>query len=444
MKHYTEDELARYALDPGSTGNRVELELHLEGCAECRETAEFIRTVDGALEEPTPWEVLADLENAPPLPPSLLALAEEIQADQAHARELLAPLLDAPDRFGLAGVDREPRFETSGVVRVLADAAEAFRQKRPQHALALADAAIAIGGRLQAAGRLRSASYLGDALKERAIALATIGRFREAEQGATEAEAAYAADPYATELDLAIVQIVRANICIETDRLPEAETLAAAAATRFRAFGDTERYLNARVLQGNVLYARKDFRHAAAVYEELIPIARKSKLTVVLARALANAGESHACAGSYDAARRYFAESCALWRELGHEAERVRANWSLSNILLNTGDVHEAITGLESVSRDFDALGILNDAALARLQLAEALLVAERPREVPAVLAGVAMTFSAEGLTRNANIALAYLREAVASDRIEVKLIRDVRLYLEDLPSAPDRLFTLS
>jgi tetratricopeptide (TPR) repeat protein len=308
----------------------------------------------------------------------------------------------------------------------------------------MADAAIAIGGKLKAAGKLRSTSYLGDAWKERAIALGMIGKFHDAEAAAGEAEAAYAADPLATEHDLAIVQLVRANLCIETDRLMDAERLAASAAFRFRSFGDMERYLNARVLQGNVHYTRRDYRSATAVYEELIPIARKSNLPVVLARALANAGETNACLGNYEAARRYFAESCVLWKELGHETDRVRANWSLSNILLNTGNLPEAIEGLETVYREFESLGIVNDAALSRLQLAEALLAGDRPEEVSAVLDGVVVAFSSEGLMRNANIALAYLREAVAANSIEVDLIRDVRLYLTELPFSPERVFTRS
>lgn len=442
MKHYTEDELAWYAFNPETSGERQELERHLKDCGPCRETVEFIRTLDGALEEQTPWDVAVELEKALPTPQSLLSLADEIQTEQAHARELLRPLLDSHDRFRAAAIEADPAFQTSGVVRVLADIAETLRMKQPQFAMAMADAAIAIGGSLRKSGRLRSVSYLGDAWKERAIALAMIGKFHDAEDAAAEAEAAYAADPLATRHDLAIVQIVRANICIETDRLNDAEKLTASAALQFRSFGDTERYLNARVLQGNVYYTRRDYQNAAAVYEELIPIARKENLTVVLARALANAGETNACLGNYDAARRYFAESCVLWKELGNETDRVRANWSLSNILLNTGNVEEAIEGLEATYREFEALGIVNDAALSRLQLAEALLAGDRPEDVPAVLEGVVVAFSSEGLTRNANMALAYLREAVAANSIEAELIRDVRLYLEELPFAPERVFT--
>lgn len=444
MTHYTEDELARYAFDPDSFERRSALEEHLRTCADCRETVDFIRTLDGALSDETPWDVAEDFKSAQPLPKSLSDLADKIHDEQSQARELLQPFLESLETFRTATIETDSRFHTSGVVRVLAEAAEKLRQKQPLFALALADAGIAIGRELLKKQSLRSASYLGDAWKERAIALGMIGKFREAEEAAGRAVEHYQSDPLATDHDLAVVQIVRANLCVETDRLDEAQQLASSAAIKFRSFGDTERFLSALILQGNIHYTRRDYKNAAALYEELIPIARKANLTIVLARALANAGESRACLGEYNAAQRHFSESYVLWEQLGHETDRVRANWSLSNILLNTGNLDEAIDGFSSVYHDYEALGVVNDAALARLQLAEALLIAERANEVPAILDQVVVNFSAEGLTRNANMALAYLREAAAANQLEPELIRDVRLYLQDLPFTPDRVFTRS
>ncbi|HEX2834549.1 MAG TPA: hypothetical protein VHW00_16170 [Thermoanaerobaculia bacterium] len=442
MTHYTEDDLARYAFDPDAYDSRTEIETHLRLCDDCRETVDFIRTLDGALSEQTPWDVATDLESAQPLPKSLSDLAGKIHDEQSHARKRLDPLLESLDRFRAARIEDDPTFHTPGVVRNLAELAEKRRQQQPLFALALADAGIAIGTKLKDAGTLRSASYLGDVWKERAVALTLIGRFRDAEIAATNAEDHYKADPLATEHDLAVVQVVRANLYVETDRLEEAETLASSAAYRFRSFGDTERFLSARILQGNIQYTRRDYRNAATLYEELIAVARTATLNIVLARALANAGESRACLGDYDIAQRHFAEAYKLWQELGHEIDRVRANWSLSNILLNTGNIDDAIDGFTTVYRDYESLGVINDAALARLQLAEALLLAERADEVPQLLNEVVMNFSAEGLMRNANTALAYVREAMAANELEPELIREVRLYLQDLPFSPERAFS--
>lgn len=148
--------------------------------------------------------------------------------------------------------------------------------------------------------------------------------------------------------------------------------------------------------------------------------------------------------GDYAVASAYFAESLPLWERLGYQLEVVRAKWSLANILLNTGRVVEAIDDLHEVRTGFEALGVINDAALTRLQLAEALLLDNRAEDVSTILDGVVLNFSAEGLTRNANLALAYIREAVEANTIEPELLRDVRLYLEELPYSPERVFTRS
>ncbi|MGN6186735.1 MAG: tetratricopeptide repeat protein [Thermoanaerobaculia bacterium] len=322
----------------------------------------------------------------------------------------------------------------------MAETAEKLRQKQPLFALALADAGIAIGRELLKKQSLRSASYLGDAWKERAIALAFIGKYRDAEEACNEAVAAYKSDPHATELDHAIVQLVRANFYVESDRLAEAEALATSAATTFRLFGDTDRYFSTLLLRGNILYMRRDYQGAVAVFEELIPIARRGN-DLALVRALTNAAESHVALNHYALATNYFSEARSLWKKLGYQLEIVRANWSLANILLNTGQIENAIEALVDVRNDFDELGVVNDSALARLQLAEALIVANRSDEVAMVLDGVAVSFANEGLMRNANYALACLREAIESNNLEATLIRSVRLYLEELPFSPERTF---
>lgn len=443
MTHYTEEELAWYAFDPGRVDDRAAIESHLSSCDACRETVEFIQTLDTALHDETPWDAATQLDGgSPPLPDDLRTLAAEIEHEQRNAKNTLTPLLESAERFRAARVENDPAMQTAGGVRVLADAAEHLRLKDPHFALLVADTAIAVGTRLRDQRSLRSTSWLGDAWKERAIALATIGRFRDAESSADEAEAAYEGDPRATLHDVAIVQLIRANIYVESERLDEAAQLAAAAAARFRSFGDTDRYLNARMLQGSVLYMRRDFHAAVAVLEEILPAARESGSAIVVARALSNAGECRAALGDFDRAREYFAESRAAWEELGYSHERVRAQWSIANILLNTGEIDDAATLLTQVHRDFEALGIVNDGALARLQLAEALLASDRAGEVPAILDGLVVNFSAEGLTRNANMALAYLREAATANTLDAGIVRDVRVYLEQLPFSPDRVFS--
>jgi tetratricopeptide (TPR) repeat protein len=130
-----------------------------------------------------------------------------------------------------------------------------------------------------------------------------------------------------------------------------------------------------------------------------------------------------------------FTEALALWDELGADTERVRTSWSLAGVEVALGNLDSGIRQLEDVLRQLEALGVVNDSALTRLELAEALLAAGRADEAGPLLRGVVISFVSEGMMRSANLALAYLREAQASGTLTVTHVRYVRSYLEHLPT---------
>ena len=105
------------------------------------------------------------------------------------------------------------------------------------------------------------------------------------------------------------------------------------------------------------------------------------------------------------------------------------------------GDFRNGIEQLDRVRVEFEALGVVNDSALVRLELAEALLVANRPSRVPDLLRNIIVSFASEGMMRNANMALAFLKEALQKRRASVRVVRYVREYLEELSSRPSATF---
>ena len=398
--------------------------------------------LEDALRDPEPWALADELALPPPDPQSLRELAWKIEEERAVAREQLEPLLQSPQRFEAASVDGDPEFLSSGVVEVLTSAAEALHEQRPQFALVLADTAISIATKLAGVDELRSPSLLGYARLERAKVLFIIGRYRECEEELRLADVAFRSDEYATDWDHARVALVRANACVETHRLDEAIEEANEAASVFEVFGDTARYLAARMIEGNVLFMRRDYTAAAHVLDALAAEARDAGDKMHLALSSQSAGNCYIELGELSTAEARLVQALALWNELGVPVERVRTNWSLGVLARARGDFDLAITRITEAYRAFDALGIINDAAIARLELAELLLLADRTAEVPDVLRGVVVSFAGEGMMRNANIALAYLREAVESESIEQRLIRHVREYLEELPSHPGAEFS--
>lgn len=395
---------------------------------------------EDALRDPEPW-LLADMLAAPPPDPSKLrALAAKLDSERAEARELLAPALESLSAFQAASVDTDSRYHCRGVIDVLNEAARPLRNTQPLLALAAADAAVAIATKLAAVDEC-SQRILGTAHVERAWALFFIGRYRETEEALRQADVAFDADPRATDWDRAHASLVRANVFVETHRLEEASEEALSAAAVFDSFGDEKWYLASSLVEGGIRLMQRDYRGGARVLDRLAKEAARLGDRLHLARARQTAGNCYIELGEYQKAGDYFSEALAIWDELGFETERVRTNWSLGVLSKAAGDLDGAIARIDDARRAFELMGVVNDAALARLELAEILLLAERADEVPDLLRDVVVSFTSEGVMRNASIALAYLREAVEAGAIEARLVRHVRQYLEELPGDPVKIF---
>ncbi|MGZ8778634.1 MAG: hypothetical protein ACXW31_01825 [Thermoanaerobaculia bacterium] len=395
---------------------------------------------EDALRDREPWELAAELELPPPDMGVLRELATRLDQERAAAEVLLEPHLTSLTRFNEAEIERDPAFRTRAVVDVLTAAALDRRERQPQFALVIATAAVTIATKLASAAELRP-MLLGCARLERAKALFVIGKYRECEEELSRADAAFDDDPVATDWEHARVSLVRANIYVETHRVDEAIAEARMAAQTFRTFGDTPLYLAARMAEGGVLVIRRDFGAAAETLDALAAEAVRTGDHLHLARARQTAANCYIELREYEKAEAYLFEALAMWDELGLDTERVRTNWSIGVLLLARGDVEGAIDRIDEARRSFEALGVVNDAAITRLELAEALLLAGRPDDVPDLLRNVVVSFTSEGMMHNARMALAYLREAVEAGAIEPRIIRHVRDFLEELPTNPITAF---
>jgi tetratricopeptide (TPR) repeat protein len=396
---------------------------------------------EDALRDREPWELAAELELPPPDTGALRELATRLDEERTAAQALLEPLLVSLRVFEEAQVERDGRFRTRAAVDALTTAAVNWRERQPAFALVIATAAVTIATKLASVHELRP-MLLGSARLERAKALFVIGKYRECEEELVRADAAFGDDPFATEWEHARVSLVRSNIYVETHRPDEAMVEARGAARTFRAFGDTALYLAARMVEGGVLVIQRSFRAAADTLDALAAEALRAGDQLHRARARQTAANCYIELREYETAAAYLFEALTLWDELGLDTERVRTNWSIGVLLLARGEVDSAIERIDQARRSFEALGVVNDAAIARLELAEALLAADRPAEVPDLLRNVVVSFTSEGIMHNARIALAYLREAVEAGAIEPRIIRHVRNYLEELPTHPTSAFT--
>lgn len=108
--------------------------------------------------------------------------------------------------------------------------------------------------------------------------------------------------------------------------------------------------------------------------------------------------------------------------------ERTRSRWYLGNALLGVGRCVEAIETLRVAWREFAELRLTVEAALAALDLAEALLASEQPAEVPEICREAVALLTAADLAMRAVPALALLREAAAMGGVTREHLRDAQV----------------
>lgn len=438
--HYGDDELSAYALAPSLSADAEAIERHLADCGECSGRLEFIGALDNAFRDPETWATVDLLRTRPQRLDAAMAEYRRIEKEDAEAEALLAPLLKSPIRFHGANVDTDPRFHSAAVVRKLCLAAHSRHEKQPQFSLLITNAACRIALRLPKKGSERR-SVLALAVRERANAFRYLGRFVEGLKSLDDAEKLFDQSPGTDPFDRAVVWYIRATIYIETERPAEGLNLARAAAVVFHDYGDRSRELSAVMAEAGCIYFSGLPGEAAEAFERVATIARDANDSHMLARALQNAGTSYLSAQQPEKAGTRLLEAVSLFDELGLTTEHARSMWKLASVLVAEGHLNEGIAQLAQAQSDLRRLGLTNDAALATLEWAEARLATDLPEGVADACRAILVEFQSEGMQRNAHVALAYLHEALGKGTATPNVVRQVRTYLEDLPSRPSFAF---
>jgi tetratricopeptide (TPR) repeat protein len=400
--------------------------------------------LEEALRDPQTWEAVDLLHSRPARIKQALALKARIDAEDAAAARLLSPLLRSPLRFRNAAIARNPKAETAGVVRYLCAAAHERHEKRPEFSLELTlcayDVALTLGPESSPSQRFCMAL----SLRERANALRYLGRFTEALEALDAAEKLFDETPAADPHDIAIVQLIRATVFMETERLEETRSLSSAAAHVFRKYGDRHRELASLLVEATSLHFAGRNEEAARVYERVAAKARTSDDRGLLARALNDAANVYLELKRADDAESSLVEALIIFDELGLATERARVSWSLALLLVRRGDLAAGASRLNTARDELARLKLVNDHALATLDWAFARLAIGDPSGVAAACKQIVVRFESERMMKSARIALAHLHEALAAGRATPDLVSDVRKYLEHLPAQPDASFIFS
>jgi tetratricopeptide (TPR) repeat protein len=415
MRHLTETVLGLYALDPSVVANRTSVEAHLTACADCRSALGTIRMFDAALADVDTWPAISSDASASAAIEQLRAFVARAAEEDRDALRLLADY-DKPDdapRFVWADIPSRTEYQTGGVARLLCKRANAMCTRKPLYALALAEAAVRISASLPDATYPRGTIHelRGEAWKEQANALVSLGRFDEALKALNFAEAEYRHLPHGG-LGLVAVTYVRATILYEQEHLEAADQLARESAEAARHLGSTDRCMRALHLQGEIRRQYGDLSGAIDIFAKVLRYGEEISDQRWIAREERALGVCHIEMMNAAEAMRHLQASLRLCSGMDFAVEATLTQWAIARLTFLQGNRDEAVRRLRVVVGDLTHQGMLTDAALAAVHLAEILHATDRTREIPKLLAGVVQTFVDAGMLSGALAAIAYLKEA--------------------------------
>ena len=443
MDHIPESELAIFAFNPDAMAEprRSVITRHTAECATCRTTLDFFAVAEDDLSDVAVWEpVMGSATHA-----ALMSYAARIGEEDREAEELLQPLFDAPAKAAWTNIHTQKRFLNGGVVRRLSSHAHSICEDEPLDALTFADAAISVADALRDDTYPAKAVYelRGTAWKERANAQMLLGEFSEALDSLSRAERAYRRLT-SPSLGLSTVALVRAGVYYQQQRLDDAAAMAERAEEGFAHLGDDERRMSALYLRASIRFEELQLDAAASLFRQLLDYGESVNNPTWIARGSSALGDCEVTRGNLGEASMYFHKALALLREGGPSTDRVRTEWGIARVLLHGGKRTEAIRRLRDVVAEFETRGMMTDAALASLDIGDALLALGQMREVVPLATRIFRVFTDAGMLTGALTAIAHIKEAAAAGTLTKDDLHAVRTFLRRAEVQPDHLLFVS
>ena len=330
---------------------------------------------------------------------------------------------------------------TGGMVQQLLERMRSVLGSSPANALQITALAIEVANALDVANY--PCDYVinlrAQACRDHAYVLSFMGRYPEALEIAERSKRLFEQVPL-PEYDLARLALVKASILRSIDRIEEAVTLIRSAADTFLRFGDQSRYLVARQTEASTLYRRGNVEAALAIWKD-VEAANLPADELTSVRLAHNIALCYSDLGRPEETIKYIQRCVVEFEMLGIETERTRSRWVLGKALAASARYQDAIPIFRQTWREFEQLGMIGDAGLSALDLAETLLVVGQNDEVPAICRDVIGQFTRAGMASRALTALSFLREAVAMGQASPSLVQHVSSFLRQLPAEQPRLF---
>jgi hypothetical protein len=141
--------------------------------------------------------------------------------------------------------------------------------------------------------------------------------------------------------------------------------------------------------------------------------------------------------GNLGEASMLFHTALVIFREIGPEPDRVATEWGIARVVLHSGQLSEAIRRLRAVAAEFERRSMVTDAALVGLDIAEALLALDRPKEIVALAKHLFSIFTEAGMLTGALSAIAYLKHAAAANQLTPNAVKEIRSFMRRAARQP-------
>jgi tetratricopeptide (TPR) repeat protein len=414
---------------------------HLSACAACTETFESYRAIAGVLGEEAVWDLREPSEDGSSRTiAALRAAATHIESDEVHADHLIEEMTKLPRQWWTSTVLSDERYQTTAVARRLVAASEIKIDTAPPEAVDLAAAGVALSEALEEGEflpQIRGAAY-----RQHAFALQYVGKFNEALASVERAQQAFEGCAV-SEYELARLDIVRAAICAQSQKLDEGLKVSRRAAHVFQQFGDIQRLVSAKIGEANMMIQAHQMRDALSILLDLHRRYEAKIDTYTRAVLLNNIGGCHWNIGQPTEGLQALQLSAELFAEAGNQAESTRVAYNLALLLGANGRRADSKNRLVVIRAEFERLGMPHSAVVAGLDLAEIALLENNFEEVENLCRTAIRQFEAAGIAHSSDAltALTYLREAAEQRRATQEIVWHVKTYIRRLPDEPALLF---
>ncbi|MBW8876162.1 MAG: helix-turn-helix transcriptional regulator [Acidobacteria bacterium] len=370
-------------------------------------------------------------------------LTRELQAARArNARQEVEALWERlrrhPPRDRRVLVESAVEFQTWALCERLCAESEKAAAADANRALELADLALRVAVLVpgEAGWRCRVQSYawahVGNARRVSGNlpgADEAFARFRKLWEAGDQCDGGLLADWRVYDME--------ASLRREQRRFPEAlELLNRALATAGR--GDSALIL---LNKANLQADSEDHSGAVQTLQNALPLIDGQRQPRLLCILQFNLAVSLCHLGRYIEAAELPPKVRSLAVQLGNGLDLARVLWLEGRIAAGLRRTDEAVSALEQVRKDFAALGIAYDAALASLDVAVLHLELGRAAEVKTLAREMAPIFQAQGVHLEALAALKLFCDAAEQEIATAQWTRRLIIFLERARNNPDLRF---